>query len=299
MMHTPEMREVMSKFFEGMKLHPELQLEKIKSSKDLEGFEEYWGPLNKSKVDATLEAAKTNDKVVITYADGLSITREYVMHKLKEDGATNITMLYLTLDEDKKLEELYHRQKRQFEAMGFSLEDWAKTKGWDGSEGEELPMEEFKKIAIQPGEVGNMGPFEDPPPYAKIVDVTERDATTMDKIDETLGLHRSGEESYEEIVKKVRERDFKRDEEMPYRWDLWPEIEKEVEEALAEAKTEEEKKQIKRRASSLISLEMKTPSGRASIMSNLSRASSVESLSYSTKLRNKSRSSLIRTGRVE
>ena len=113
-----------------------------------------------------------------------------------------ITMLFMVMDEDKKLESRYHCTKRQCEAGGWTLEDYAKTKGWEGSEGEELPMNEFKKIWCQPGELGSQV-FEDAPPYAKVVDVTARDVSTMDKIDDVLKLQRSGEELYEEIVKKV------------------------------------------------------------------------------------------------
>lgn len=308
-MHKPEMRHVVGKMIEGAKLYPErMEFLKSHSSEDMEGLEEYWGPYFQTNVDAALEAAKSNDKVVITFADGNRISRDYVMDKLREGGAINVTMLYLTIDENKKLEDLYHRMIRQLEACGSSLEDYCKMRGWEGGgEGgdEKVPMDAFKEIVLRPGELGDVKGFEDPPPCAKIVDVTKRDVSTMDKIDETLGLQRTGDDSYEEIVKKVRERDFRRDEETPYRFDVWPEIEKDVMEALAEAETEEERVQIKRRASSLISLEMKTPVGRASLLTTLlseevdKDASAVSSLTDSTKLRNKRRSTLIRTGRVE
>mmetsp|Transcript_40811 Transcript_40811/g.47056 ORF Transcript_40811/g.47056 Transcript_40811/m.47056 type:complete len:139 (+) Transcript_40811:234-650(+) len=133
--------------------------------------------------------------------------------------------------------------------------------------------------------------FEDPPPHAKVVDVTSRGVAHIDGVDAALGLCRSGEESYDKIVKKVVAMDHKRDEENPYSTILVPEIEKEIKEALANAKTDEEKKQIKRRASSLIKMELMT--GRLSITSNSSD-------SDADKLKNmRRRSSLIITGKIE
>jgi len=84
--------------------------------------------------------------------------------------------------------------------------------------------------------------------------------------------------------------DHKRDEENPYSTILVPEIEKEIKEALANAKTDEEKKQIKRRASSLIKMELMT--GGLSI-------TSTSSDSDADKLKNMRRSSLIITGKIE
>lgn len=303
MAHTPEMRAVITKVIEGGKLHPKMAFENVSTScsEDLVGLEEYWGPYHETYIDAALEAGKTHKKVVITYANGFQHCREFVMDKLKEGGANHVTLLFLTIDEDTKLEDLYLRTKRQYEAMGSNLEDWAKATGWDGSEGEILSKDVFKKIVMEPGQMGAFA-FEGPPSYAKVVDVTKRDVTTLDDIDTALGLQRPVEEgSYEEILKKVLARDIQRDKDTPYPFEIFPEIEKEVEEALAKAKTEDEKDQIKRRASSLISLDLKTAVGRASLFSTFSNSSSstLSLLSDSTKLKNKRRSSFIRTGRAE
>mmetsp|Transcript_21509 Transcript_21509/g.24037 ORF Transcript_21509/g.24037 Transcript_21509/m.24037 type:complete len:146 (+) Transcript_21509:18-455(+) len=138
----------------------------------------------------------------------------------------------------------------------------------------------------------NMTLFDSPPSYAAVVDVTGRDVTAIDGVDAVLGLQRSGEESYDEIVKKVVARDHKRDAETPYSIELFPEINAEVAEALANAKSEEEKKQIKRRASSLIGMELMM--NRLSITSTSSGTSNM-----SDKVRGMRRSSLIKTGKIK
>ena len=256
-----------------------------KSSDDLAGTEEYWGPFNQVMVDSALEAAKTNDNVVITFAHGFQIGRDFVINKLKEGGATNVTLLCLVMDQNKKLEGLYHRSKRQAEAIGVSFGEWMRSQGWE-SDADEPSMEEFKKFMGQSGRLGAVR-FEDPPSYAKVVDVTGRDVTAIDGVDAALGLCRSDEESYDDIVKKVVAMDHKRDEETPYSIEAFPEIEKEVKAALAEAKTEEEKKQIKKRASCLIKMESAT------------RGLGVATISDSNKDKMKRRrSTLIRMGSI-
>jgi len=287
--YTPEMREAFTKMVEGIHRHPILKdfMKDVKSSDDLAELEEYWGPLFQVRVDSALEAAKTNDKVVITFADGFQVQRDFVFKKLKEGGAKNITLLCLSMDQDKKLESLYHRTVRQAEAMGITVGDVMRLCGWEGKG--EPTMEVSKSFMSQPGAMGNCV-FEDLPSHAKIVDVTNRDVTNIDGIDAALGLFRSGEESYDEIVKQVVAMDHKRDEENPYSATLFPEIEKEVKEALANANTDKERKQIKRRASSLIKLELMT--GRLSITSTSSDSNANES-------ENMRRSSLISTGKIE
>jgi len=284
--YTPEMREAFTKMVEGGHRYPILK--DFKSSDDIAEFEEYWGPLFQVRVDSALEAAKTNDKVVITFADGFQVQRDFVFKKLKEGGAKNITLLCLSMDQDKKLESLYHRAVRQCDAMGITVGDFMRMGEWEGKG--EPTMEVYKSFMNRPGALGIFSVFEDLPSHAKIVDVTNRDVTHIDGVDAALGLFRSGEESYDEIVKQVVAMDHKRDEENPYCMTLFPEIEKEVKEALASANTDKEKKQIKRRASSLIKLELMT--GRLSITSTSSDSDANES-------KNMRRSSLIITGKIE
>ena len=286
--HLPKMREMLSKFYEGRERHPILK--EPKSSDDLKGLEEYWTPFFQVMVDSALEAVKTNDKVVITVASAFKIERNYVMNKLKEGGAKHVTLLYLDMNEDVKIEGLYHRSVKQARAAGVPLVDWMKVLGYDG-DNDDLSMDEFKSF-MSNGSTLNMTVFDGPPSYAVVVDVTGRDVTAIDGVDAVLGLQRSGEESYDEIVKKVVARDHKRDAETPYSIALFPEIEAEVVEALMNAKSEEEKKQIKRRASSLIGMELMM--NRLSITSTSSDTSNMHD-----KVRGMRRSSLIKTGKIE
>jgi len=286
----PKMRdfwkETINKNVEARKLHP--QLKEPKSSDDVAGLEEYWDPAYQVLVDSALVAAKTNVNVVITHYAPFQAYRDFVMNKLKEGGAQNVTMLFLSMDKKKKLEGLYHRTKRQAESMNMTLGDMLRLGDdpWDG-EGEPT-MEEYIEHSGKPGHIGDMA-TDDPPSYAKIVDVTGRDVTAIDGVDAALGLQRSCKESYDEIVKKVVARDHKRDEETPYCWDLIIGIYEDTKKALANATTDEEKKQIKRRSSILTGLELKT--GRLSIAS--------DDDSSADQLKNKRRSSLIMTGKID
>merc|ERR1712110_39143 len=124
-------------------------------------------------------------------------------------------------DENKKLKGLYDRTKRQAEAMGMAFGDFMRDIWQCKCEGDEPSMEEFEDGAGK----YLITPFEGPPSYAKVVDVTGRDVTAIDGVDAALGLQRSGDESYNEIVTKVLARDHKRDEETPYCMEIFPEIE--------------------------------------------------------------------------
>jgi len=172
--YTPKMREAVTKWIELGHRYPKVK--NAKSSDDVAEFEEYWGPYFQVMVDSALEAATTNDTVVITFADGYQVQRDFVFKKLKEGGAKNVTLLYLSMDQDKKLEGLYHRTVRQADAIDMTLGDMMRT--WMGWEGEGEPTREvFKSFINQPGKMGAMS-FEDPPPHAKIVDVTSRGSPT-------------------------------------------------------------------------------------------------------------------------
>merc|ERR1719162_1219803 len=95
----------------------DVEIKKL-SSKDYEGYEAYWGPYQQVLVDNALQAAKTHEKVVITFAQPYNICRDYVITKLKEGGAAKVTILYLTIDQDTKMEGLYHRTVQQAKGSG-------------------------------------------------------------------------------------------------------------------------------------------------------------------------------------
>jgi len=255
-------------------------IEASKNKDDPDGV--LWQPYFQELVDQTLKAAITFDKVVLTFACSEQKHRDFVMTKLKEGGADNPTMVFLTINEDVKLEGLYHRSKRQVEAAGMTLSGWMKSKGWEG-EGEPS-IEDFKlcyKQLTEESEKGDGIKFDDPPSYATVVDVTSRDITSMDATEKVFGVTRNPDLSYESIVNEVLEMDRKRDEETPYDMEEWEEIEKELKE-----KTEAEREQIKKRRSSLMSVERKLGLTRLSASSG------------DGKLKAR-RQSLIMTGKIE
>jgi len=266
--------------------------------KDVDLYEktkEYWGPYYDHLAQNVLQAAKAHDKVVITFATGANIMRTHFIDKLKEGGAENITMLVLTMDERKKLEGLYHRSIRQHQHSESSLGDEMRMTGWDG-EGEPT-MEEYIVHLKEPGELGAQifeQPSENLMKYTKFADVTGRDVTAIDAVDSSIGLQRAGgdELRYDDIKTKVIARDKRRDEETPYNcFHLFLELQEEIAAALKGASTEEDKKEIKKRASSIINMEV-----AARQFSILNIASDTKDETQ-IKIR-KRRSSLIQTGKI-
>jgi len=178
--------------------------------------DEVWQPYMKELATLTVEATKNSNKVVLTFACLRQEWRDYIMQILK-DGVSEedtVSMLYLTINEDVKLEGLYYRTKRQMEGAGMTLEDAMRLQGWDSDGDRDLSVEEYKTFSKNtPGQCGSflcVGP----PSYAKVVDVTGRDITALDGVDKALGLQRDPNLSYEEIVERVLAIDHKRDAEM-------------------------------------------------------------------------------------
>mmetsp|Transcript_15481 Transcript_15481/g.16750 ORF Transcript_15481/g.16750 Transcript_15481/m.16750 type:complete len:339 (+) Transcript_15481:66-1082(+) len=289
----PEIEKIDRKFCTAMTKYPDFW-----NPKNIDLYEEtkeYWVPYYDHLAENALEAAKTHDKVVITFATGANIMRTHFIDKLKEGGAENITMLVLTMDERKKLESLYHRTIRQYQAEEYSLGDGMRMRGWDG-EGEPT-MEEYVVYLKEPGRLGDQI-FEQPSKnlmkYTKFADVTGRDVTAIDAVDTSLGLQRASEDelSFEDIKTKVIARDKRRDEETPYNFThLFTELQEEMAAALAGVTTEEEKKEIKKRASSIINMEV--AARRFSILSIASDTKDETQI----KIR-KRRSSFIKTGKI-
>ena len=258
------------------------------------GDPKLYGPFFQEMVDRALEAAKKSYKVVITYAAWRQEYRDFVMDKLREGGAKDPTMLFLTMDKNVQIDGLYDRSKRQCEAIGMTIEEMAKgVLGWEG-EGE-VTRSVFRQILHEADEKKKQEgivDFDPAPSYATVVDVTTRDVTQLDRVDAALGLVRTAEAgTYEEIVEKVLAVDHKRDEETPYCAEELQAIGKEVEEKMKkENKSAEEiaqeLKQIKQRGSSLVKLE------RSMSVFNSTRSSdSASSKSI--------RQSLIKTGKID
>jgi len=253
--------------------------------------ETLWKPYYQDIADRALEAAKTSDNVVITFAIFKQNERDFVLRKLKEGGANNPTLVILTMNKDVKMEGLYHRTKRQLEGSGLSLKDYFKSKGWepdvDCDGDEDISLEVFK-ITFKKVMPIMFQPFDDPPSYAKVVDVTYRDVTAIDATDKAFGLDRNDELSYEEIVEKVLAIDRKRNEETPYGSETST-LMKEI-----KNKTENEREQIMKRRSSLMSVDRQLGLTRLSLSSNGDDGNSDGNEKLKTR-----RSSLIMTGKTE
>eukprot|EP00751_Fragilariopsis_kerguelensis_P028810 CAMPEP_0170922826 /NCGR_PEP_ID=MMETSP0735-20130129/10677_1 /TAXON_ID=186038 /ORGANISM="Fragilariopsis kerguelensis, Strain L26-C5" /LENGTH=308 /DNA_ID=CAMNT_0011322305 /DNA_START=8 /DNA_END=930 /DNA_ORIENTATION=+ len=207
--HKPRNRELTVNFFTCMYQH-------IQKGED--GPEELWQPYYSEIVKNTIEAAKYSDKVVLSHAVYRQAHREFTVEKLVEGGATrgNITVLELMIDPDVKLKGLYYRTKEQMENGGMTMGDYMRTKGWEG-EGD-LTCAEWIQItkSTMPGWAGGGAYKEIPIGFGKTVDVSGRDMTTLDAVDEALGLvgnRNNTTLTFEEIRDKVKVFDQKRDEE--------------------------------------------------------------------------------------
>jgi len=127
------------------------------ANKGEDGPEKIWKPFYDLITNSTIEAAKTSENVVLTFACQRQVYREYVMAKLKagiksllkeDQNVDNVVqMMYLTINEDVKLNGLYHRQMNLAIAGGMKLADMMRLGDgdvWDGPEDEEISMEDFK-----------------------------------------------------------------------------------------------------------------------------------------------------------
>jgi hypothetical protein len=253
-----------------------------------------WQPYFQDLVDNTLDAAKTSDNVVVTFAANQQVYVDFVMKKLKEGGAdaNNTKLMFLTMNEDVKLKGLYSRFSRQAEAGGITKEDLFRTIGWEGVAGSECTLDIFMKWRKDKKSNDDKAPFDPPPSYAIIVDVSTRDVLHLDNVDNALGLQRNTNLLYEDIVMDVLAIDHKRDEDNPYDMIGWKELSNEI-----KNRSDEERQQIKKRHSSLIELERALGETRISISDD--DAGSVGSSSDSDSNARRRRQSLIMTGKIE
>lgn len=188
--------------------------------KQEDGPTELWQPYLDEIVQLTLDAATaattTSDTIVLTFASYRQTYRNYVVTKLVKGGVLrkNITVLQLTINPDVKLEGLYHRSKRQIEESGMTFGDVMRLEGWEG-EGE-ISCAEFIEFLkkTEPAFAGN-DTFQDlPQGYGKMVDVSGRDMTHLDGVDEALGIvgkrNKNKSLTFDEIREKVQALDMQR-----------------------------------------------------------------------------------------
>ena len=137
------------------------------------GRKDKWGPYFVEIARRTVEAAKDNDKVVLSHATYLQEERDLAIEEIVKGGVPrdHITVIELCIDPIVKARSLYHRSKRQAEQNGSTIEDMCKDHfKW---EGEKLTEEQFVKLVVPEGGTPDDG-YEDCP-IAKKVDVSGRD----------------------------------------------------------------------------------------------------------------------------
>eukprot|EP00985_Skeletonema_marinoi_P024166 scaffold16639_cov202-Skeletonema_marinoi.AAC.2 len=140
-----------------------------------------WEPYFSELARLTLEAAKDNDKVVLSHATDKNEMRDHVIKKLIEGGASGdkITIIQLTIDPKVKAREMTEERY-----IDMCLEAEAEN-------------EDFFEVH----------------PKAIMVDISRRDVTHFDNVDKALGLTLSTELPlpYESICAKVKPIDEARD----------------------------------------------------------------------------------------
>ncbi|OEU08599.1 hypothetical protein FRACYDRAFT_249491 [Fragilariopsis cylindrus CCMP1102] len=186
-----------------------------------DGPEELWKPYFEEIANQTIDAAKkgSDQHVVLSHATYRQAWREFVVKKLIEGGikGDNITVLYLTINPDVKLKGLYYRSKTQIENGGMTLGDFMRTQGWEGDGDITLPEYMAFIKETDPKSAGNDTFQEIPDGYGKTVDVSGRDMSHLDGVDDALGLVGKRNDqtlTFEEIRDKVKVVDQKRDEDM-------------------------------------------------------------------------------------
>jgi hypothetical protein len=82
-----------------------------------------WDPHYSELARLTLEAAKDNERVVLSHATDKNDHRDHVIKKLIEGGASEdkITIIQLTIDPKVKARGLYHRTARMAEQSGMTI----------------------------------------------------------------------------------------------------------------------------------------------------------------------------------
>jgi len=297
--HIPRNRELVVGFLKCMVQH---------FLKGEDGPEELWQPYYSEIVKNTIEAAKYSDKIVLSHATYRQSHREFVMDKLVEGGATkgNITVLELMVNPDVKLKGLYYRTKEQMENGEMTIGDNMRTHGWEG-EGN-INCDEYTQFMKKkyPEFAGNGAYVEIPSGYGKTVDVSGRDMTHLDGVDEALGLvgkRNNTTLTFEEIRDKVKTFEQKRDEEFASTG-AQEILNKIIQDVTGESVDEEDKgdnvivatdteeqEKITKRRSSLISVEY---------LERELRHSSLENSNEEKKeIMKKRRSSLIQIGKIE
>ena len=174
------------------------------------GTKDDWGAYFEEIAKQAVDAAKDNDKVVLSHATYKQEARDLVIETIVAGGVPreHITLVELTIDVEVKLRFLYHRTKRQAEQQGITIEQICEGLVY---EGDELTVDKFIKAMMKINGGDWAGIFEPCPSSWKKVDVSGRDISHCNNLDKALGLTRSPDWTYESICDKVLPLDKARD----------------------------------------------------------------------------------------
>jgi len=168
-----------------------------------------WKPYMTELARLTLEGAKGNNKVVLTFACFTVPARLFLRQLLIDAGAKDISMIFLECDFDAHMDAVWKRQLRLVEQSDTTLEEMFKEWGIEG-------IVDFESFVVFQKGFGSLyqEPNDSEMPF-KIVDNTAKDMTVLDSYDMVLGIQDKyrGDFTYGQLVEKIKEADIKRDQE--------------------------------------------------------------------------------------
>ena len=175
-----------------------------------------WMAYMKAVANLTLEGVRTANEetcegIVVTHASYFSVLRNALKEHLLKAGAEDILTVFLRCEQESHMKSIFRRSQRQADQAGCSLETYFKLQHKKHIVDFDSFVEWYQDDYLPPFEPPNRDvdtPF-------NVIDVTAKDVTVMDEIDDAFGidpsLSRLGGISYEELVQKIKQRDEERD----------------------------------------------------------------------------------------
>jgi len=167
-----------------------------------------WKVYTKELARLMLEGARDSDTVVMTHATYLRQQRTGLRQYLIDAGAKDVSTVFLHCGFDAHMQALWKRQNRMADQAGLTIEEMYKGWGVPGIvdfdsfvKSQKIWYDNFDK------------PDESEQPY-KMVDVTAKDVTVWDSLDEAFGIEKNksrGDLTYDEMVQTIKAVDVRRD----------------------------------------------------------------------------------------
>jgi len=211
-----------------------------------------WKTYFKIMARLTLEGARDSDTVVITHATSHRFRRDGLRQHLIDAGAKDVSTVFLHCDFDAHMQALWKRYNRLADQGGITIEEHFKSFDMPGIVDFDSFVEQHKHFVFEE-------PDESEQPY-KMVDVTAKDVTTLDGLDEAFGIENNksrGDGTYDEMAQKIMAVDKKRDQD-------WMDSKHK---AIEDSEAEKEPKKLNARRSMLLQADMYNSIRRLSSMS--------------------------------